>query len=75
LKADPLGFAVIETFIFTFLFFTCLVWTIILLMITTVFRLLQFTSIRIAENPKGPIIAVSGFLTAMTALLKYFIPG
>lgn len=61
-----------ETFLFQFMFFIGLYWTIIVYSMIFLFRFLQFFLIRIAENPKGPVIALSGLLTGIGAIVKLF---
>ena len=46
---------------------------VVVLVIMSVFRVGQFVAARIAENPKGPIIGLSGLLTAIGAVAKLFI--
>ena len=62
-----------EVFLFMFMFFMGLYWTIIVYIVIFVFRILQFLLIRIAENPKGPVIALSGVLTGIGAIIKIFL--
>ncbi|WP_138481524.1 hypothetical protein [Dyadobacter bucti] len=64
-----------ELIVFAFLFSVALIWSIIVMIVIAIFRVVQIAAIRIAENPKGPIMAVSGFLTAFSAIVKYFLPG
>jgi hypothetical protein len=47
---------------------------VVLILILMLFlRVIQFITARIAENPKGPILGVSGLLTAVGALAKLFL--
>ena len=46
---------------------------VIILILMLFLRVIQFITARIAENPKGPILGVSGLLTAIGALAKLFL--
>jgi hypothetical protein len=46
---------------------------VLILLLMLVLRGMQFVTARIAENPKGPILGVSGLLTAIGALAKIFL--
>lgn len=62
-----------EAFLFMFMFFIGLYWIIIIYVVMIIFRVLQFLLIRIAEHPKGPVIAISGLLTGIGAVIKLFL--
>jgi hypothetical protein len=47
----------------------CLAHSVILL-VMLLFRMTQFVLLRITENPKGPIIGLSGLLIAIGMLVK-----
>jgi hypothetical protein len=46
---------------------------VLILILMLVLRAMQFIAARIAENPKGPILGVSGLLTGIGAFAKLFL--
>lgn len=62
-----------EAFLFMFMLFIGIYWIIIIYVVMLIFRMLQFLLIRIAENPKGPVIALSGLLTGIGGVIKIFL--
>ncbi len=62
-----------EVSLFMFMLYIGVYWIIVVYIIMFIFRLLQFILIRIAENPKGPVIALSGLLTGIGGIVKVFL--
>jgi hypothetical protein len=59
-----------EPFLFLSMIFLCLIWILIVCVITFLFRIVQFVVLRISENPKGVIAAISGLLTTIGGIIK-----
>lgn len=52
------------------LFVVALVWISVVYVLIGLFKVLQFFLLRIVENPKGSIIALSALLTSIGAIVK-----
>lgn len=62
----------VEYFLFLFMFLFAVFWIIIVYIMMVIFSVLKFITLRIADNPKGPVIAISGLLAGLGALVKVF---
>jgi hypothetical protein len=49
------------------------IWCAIVYIIIGLMRTLQFVLLRIVDNPKGPILGLSGLLVGVAALVKVFL--
>ncbi len=75
----PLTFSLIIlyniAFVSSTLFMLLFLWQIVVLLLFGLFWCARFILIRIVEYPKGPIMALSGLLIAIGALVKLFTRG
>ena len=55
------------------MFFLTLFWFFSVLILMGLFRITQFILYRIADNPKGPVLGISGLLIGIGALVKTFL--
>ena len=79
----PLVFYCITALVYSFLWGECLilalmmaigwVWALAIILVSGLFWILQFAILKISQNPKGPVLAISAFLAAMGGIIKLFV--
>jgi|ERR1051325_8316400 hypothetical protein len=63
----------VEAGLITMMFFLSVFWYCLVLLIMALFKAVQFILLRIIENPKGPVLGISGLLVGIGALVKAFL--
>jgi hypothetical protein len=61
-----------ETGLIFLMLLLSVLWYCHILLVMILFRTTQFTLFRIIENPRGPVLGISGFLVGIGALVKVF---
>ena len=62
-----------ETFMLQNIFFLSVYWLIIVVILIALFRICQFILERVVENKNGPVLALSGLLIGVGAIIKAII--
>ena len=62
----------VEMLLLNTMMFLSLYWLIFVVVLILVFRVVQFAILRITDNPKGPVFAISAFFVAIGGIVKLY---